>query len=76
LSDNIVDHFGGTVLMGLIPTKSYEDLLGDGIELLLARKAVTLADLVAGLNELNVRGPAGQTWTEELLAQEFRRLGS
>jgi hypothetical protein len=35
-----------------------------------------LEDLVAGLNELNVRGPAGQAWTEELLAHEFQRLGS
>jgi Recombinase-like helix-turn-helix domain len=76
LSDNIVGHFGWARLMGLISTKSYEDLLGDGIELLLARKAATLADLVAGLNELNVRGPAGQAWTEELLAHEFQRLGS
>jgi hypothetical protein len=62
--------------MGLIPTKSYEDLLGDGIEILLSRKAATLEEFVAGLNELNVRGPAGQTWTVALLGEELRRLGA
>lgn len=60
--------------MGLISTKTYEDLLGDALETLLGREAATLDDFVAGLNERNVRGPAGQTWTMALLSDELGRL--
>jgi hypothetical protein len=62
--------------MGLIATKSYEDLLGDALEAILAREASTPEEFVAGLNGLNVRGPAGQMWTVELFLDELRRLGA
>lgn len=61
--------------MGLGPTKSYEDLLGDGLEAVLAGGADSLEEIAKGLNELNVHGPDGMKWTETLLASEFRRLG-
>jgi hypothetical protein len=60
--------------MGLTPTKSYEDTLGDGLETVLASGAGTLAEIARGLNELNVHGPSGQSWTPELLEAEFKRL--
>lgn len=56
--------------------KSYEDQLGDGIEHLLAKGVDTLPGMVAGLNEINVHGPNGEAWTEELLAAELKRLGA
>jgi hypothetical protein len=61
--------------MGLIPTKSYEDILGDGLEVMLARKATTLSEFITGLNDQNIRGPSGQVWTVELLRSELQRLG-
>ena len=60
--------------MGLTSTQTFDDALGDGLETVLASGAETLADIVRGLNELNVHGPHGETWTEELLAGEFTRL--
>ena len=62
--------------MALVSTRSYEDLLGDALEQLLAKGCETPPDFVTGLNELNVHGPAGQDWTEELFCAEMRRLGS
>jgi len=62
--------------MGLGPDKSYEDVLGDGLEAVLATGADSLADIVRGLNERNVSGPSGQAWTEALLSRELRRLGT
>jgi hypothetical protein len=62
--------------MGLISAKGYEDLLGDALESLLAQKVATPEEIVAGLNERNVRGPSGQTWTVELFLGEMRRLGT
>ena len=61
--------------MGLTPTKSYDDLLADGIEALQAKGAVELDAFVSGLNELGVQSPRGQRWTGEMLASEFARLG-
>jgi hypothetical protein len=61
--------------MGLIPTKSYEDLLGDGLESLIGKGVDDLAGFAEGLNESNVRGPAGEQWTVELLERELKRLG-
>jgi hypothetical protein len=60
--------------MGLGPTKSYEDLLGDGLEAVLRKGATSLSEIVAGLNELNVHGPQAQRWTESLLESELRQL--
>jgi hypothetical protein len=61
--------------MGLAPTKSYEDLLGDGLEALLQNGTNTPEALVAGLNEANIHGPKGETWTVDLLRAEMARLG-
>lgn len=62
--------------MGLAPTKSYEDLLGDGLEALLQKGVSTPEDFAAGLNGANVHGPQGETWTVELLLAELARLGA
>ena len=59
---------------GLDPVeKAYRDALGDGLEAALA-EAQELADIVNGLNDRHVAGPAGERWTEELLVAEFNRL--
>ena len=55
--------------------KSYADRLGDGLELVLAGGADSLAAITTGLNEIGVAGPKGEQWEEDLLASEFRRLG-
>jgi recombinase-like protein len=62
--------------MGLAPTKSYEDLLGDGLEGLLQRGVNTPEGFAAGLNEANVHGPKGEKWTVDLLLAELARLGA
>ena len=62
--------------MGLTPSKSYEDRLGDGLETLIKAGKTSLSDIVEGLNELNVLGPNGQSWTADLLKSEFTRLAS
>jgi len=61
--------------MGLTPTKSYEDLLGDALESLIGKGVDGLDAFAEGLNGLNVCGPAGEKWTVELLASELKRLG-
>ncbi len=60
--------------MGLIPTKSYEDLLADGLEALTAKGARDVDAYVAGLNELGVGSPRGARWTNELFTNEVARL--
>ncbi len=62
--------------MSLIPTKSYEDLLADGCEALLADGAADLETLAAGLNSMGITGARGETWTAAQLAAEFARLGA
>jgi Recombinase-like helix-turn-helix domain len=62
--------------MGLAPTRSYEDLLGDRLEALLQAGADTPEAFAAGLNEANVHGPKGERWTAELLLRELARLGA
>jgi hypothetical protein len=62
--------------MGLASTKSYEDLLGDGLEALLQKGINTPDGFAAGLNEANVRGPKGEKWTVDLLLAEMARLGA
>lgn len=62
--------------MGIVSTKSYEDLLGDALEAITAGGASTLEEFVEGLNRLNLRGPLAQTWTAELLRRELERLGA
>ena len=62
--------------MGLAPTRSYEDLLGDALETLLQRRVDSPQGFVAGLNEANVHGPKGEKWTVELWLAEIARLGA
>ena len=62
--------------MGLISSKTYEDLLGDALEALLKQGARTLEQYVDGLNAMNMRGPSGQIWRTDLLEAELARLGA
>ena len=57
------------------PRKSYEDRLGDGLEHVPSNGADSLASIARGLNQINVTGPRGEHWDEDLLASEPRRLG-
>lgn len=57
------------------PRKSYEDRLGDGLEHVLSNGAESLDAIARGLNEINVSGPRGERWDEDLLASELSRLG-
>ena len=43
--------------MGLTPTRSFEDLLADGLEALLGEGKTRLEDFAAGLNARNVHAP-------------------
>lgn len=60
--------------MGLTPTRSYEDLLGDGLEALLGAGAQTLESFADGLAARGVHGPRGERWTDALLESELSRL--
>jgi phenylpropionate dioxygenase-like ring-hydroxylating dioxygenase large terminal subunit len=62
--------------MGLIPTKSYDDLLADGCEALLAKGIADVSAFADGLNELGVQSPTGRRWTAGFLADELARLGT
>ncbi len=62
--------------MGLTPTKSYDDLLADGLETLTANGVAELDAFVSGLNELGVQSPRGLRWTADLLSGEFARLSA
>ena len=55
--------------------RRYQDTLGDGLEIVLAKGADDLAAIAQGLNEINVTGPKGERWDEALLASELERLG-
>ena len=56
------------------PTK-YENRLGDGLEIVLSDGANSLKSIAGGLNEINVSGPKGERWDEDLLTSELSRLG-
>ena len=56
------------------PTK-YENRLGDGLEIVLSDGANSLKSIAGGLNKINVSGPKGERWDEDLLASELNRLG-
>lgn len=56
--------------------KSYEDRLGDGLEIVLTDGARDLAAIAQGLNAIGVTGPRGERWNEALLAAEFARLAA
>ena len=54
---------------------SYEDRLGDALEVLLEQGADGLDALAEGLNRLGVAPPAGGAWSAASLEAEFARLG-
>ena len=56
--------------------KSYEDRLGDGLEIVLTDGAGDLAAIAEGLNAIGVTGPRGEHWDGALLAAEFARLAA
>ena len=56
--------------------KSYEDRLGDGLEIVLADGAGSLAAISERLNAIGVTGPRGERWDEAALAQELARLAA
>jgi hypothetical protein len=62
--------------MGLVSERSYENLLGDALEVLLKQGVTTLQAFVDGLNAMNMRGPNGQVWKPDLLEAELARLGA
>jgi hypothetical protein len=62
--------------MGLAPTRSYEDLLGDGLEALMRNGVNTAEGFATGLNGANIHGPKGEKWTAELFLAEMARLGT
>lgn len=57
------------------PTEA-EVALGDALEKVLGDGAETLAQIVDGLNALNLLAPGGAAWTEATLAAELHRLGA
>lgn len=56
--------------------RSYEDRLGDELEIVLANGADDLAAIAEGLNAIGVTGPRGEYWNGVLLAAEFARLAA
>jgi phenylpropionate dioxygenase-like ring-hydroxylating dioxygenase large terminal subunit len=62
--------------MGLTPSASYDDLLGDGCEAVLAKGVIDLTAFAAALSALGVQSPRGKRWTAEMLAAELARLGA
>lgn len=48
--------------------------LADGLERVLEQGAETLADIIRGLNDLNVTAPDGSGWSEDIFESEIRRL--
>jgi hypothetical protein len=62
--------------MGLAPTRSYEDLLADGLENLLQKGVDSPEAFAAGLNGTNIHGPKGEKWTAQLFMTEMARLGA
>lgn len=54
--------------------QAYRDGLGDGLEIVLGAGADTLTAIADGLNDHNIHGPKGQSWTVELLEFELERV--
>lgn len=57
------------------PISAYETKLSGSIMEIFERGVHDLPGLVAGLNELGLRSPAGDAWTEDNFRAEMRRLG-
>lgn len=53
----------------------YENRLGDALEQVFAGGAGALAEVVEGLNQLELPDPGGRAWTEASFEAEMKRLG-
>lgn len=58
------------------PPTVYENSLGDALERVFDSGAVELVEVVAKLNELGMKDPAGSAWTEESFTRELKHLGA
>lgn len=58
------------------PFTPYERKLSGSIMEIFGRGTHDLPGLVQGLNDLGLRGPDGQQWSEESFRDEMRRLGA
>jgi hypothetical protein len=58
-----------------MPT-AYENALGDALENVFEAGAEKIEDVVAKLNELGVKDPQDNAWTEESFMREMNRLGA
>jgi hypothetical protein len=58
------------------PPTDYENSLGDAFETVFERGAQTIEQVVAGLNEVGLRTPDGQSWTVARFESEMARLGA
>jgi hypothetical protein len=56
------------------PPTDYESALGDALEQAFAGGATEMPALVAKLNQLGSRDPAGRPWTEASFQGEIKRL--
>lgn len=56
------------------PPSEYESQLGDALEAAFASGAEQLDEVVAKLNDLGLRTPAGTAWTAAGFESEMRRL--
>jgi hypothetical protein len=57
------------------PITPYETKLAGSISEVFTGGATTLAEVVAGLNDLGLHGPGGDLWTDDSFRAEMRRLG-
>lgn len=58
------------------PPTEYENALGDAFEKVFESGAVELADVVTGLNQIGMKDPKGETWTEDSFLREMKRFGA
>jgi hypothetical protein len=54
----------------------YEKRLGDALERVFGEGALSLAEVVAGLNAIPFPAPTGKAWDEASFAAEIKRLGA
>ena len=54
----------------------YENLLGNALEEIFGSGIVELKDIISRLNEMGVRAPTGDDWSEKSFRSEMEDLGS
>ena len=57
------------------PTE-YENQLADALQQIFDADVVELGDVVRRLNEMGIKAPYGDAWTEESFRSEMKRLGA